>query len=114
MDSILTSIKKLLGISEDDHYFDETIVMHINEAFMVLTQIGVGPSSGFVVTDDTTPWSDFIPDESAVRAEWIKTYIYLRVKLMFDPPSNQALLQSINNQISEYEWRLHVAAESEV
>lgn len=114
MDSILTSIKMLLGISEDDTYFDKPLVMHINQAMMILMQIGVGPKNGFVVTDNNTSWADYIPDESPVRVEWIKTYLYLRVKLSFDPPSSQSLLQAINDQLREYENRLLLAAESEV
>lgn len=114
MDSILTSIKMLLGISEDDTYFDKQLVMHINNAIFVLTQLGIGPKEGFIVRDDNTSWSDFVPNESPVRVEWIKTDVYFRVRLSFDPPSSQSLLQSINDQIKEYEHRLLIASESEV
>lgn len=110
MESILTSIKKLLGITEDYTHFDADIVMHINTVFMTLTQLGVGPSNGFIIEDKTAIWSDFIEDPTKYQA--VKSYMYLRVKLLFDPPTNSALIEAINRQISEYEWRLNVAAES--
>ena len=110
MESILTSIKKLLGIAEDYEYFDTDIIMHINSAFMVLNQLGVGPSKPFFVEDKTKTWSDFL----AFDMEAVKTYIYFKVKLAFDPPTSSAVIESINKQINELEWRLNVAAESKV
>lgn len=110
MESILTSIKKLLGITEDYDAFDQDIVMHINTVFMVLTQMGVGPSEGFTIEDDTATWSEFISDPT--KWEMLKSYIYLRVKLLFDPPLSSAVMESMNKQISEFEWRLYVAAEN--
>lgn len=112
MESILTSIKKLLNIEEDDTNFDEEIIMNINAVFMVLTQLGVGPSEGFEIEDDTSIWTDFIPDMRKFNA--IKTYIYMKVKLAFDSASMPGpLIESFNRQIAEFEWRLNHAAESE-
>lgn len=108
MESILSSIKKLLGIAEEYTAFDQDLVMHINSAFMVLTQLGVGPSSGFVIYDDTATWSDFVITS---KLELVKSYIYLKVKLLFDPPLSSAVMESINRQISEFEWRLQVAVD---
>lgn len=109
MESILTSIKKMLGIDEAYDHFDDDIIMHINSVFMTLTQLGVGPTSGFIITDKSTCWIDFIPDITKLQA--VKSYMHLRVKLLFDPPTNSALIEAINRQISEFEWRLNVAAE---
>lgn len=110
MDSILTSIKKMLGITEDYEHFDPDIIMHINSAFMILTQLGVGPIEGFFIEDETSLWSDFLP--STPRLEAVKSYVYLKVKLLFDPPSSSAVIESITKSISELEWRLNVTAET--
>ena len=110
MESILTSIKKLLGITEEYDQFDPDIIMHINSVFMILTQLGVGPSEGFSIEDDTSVWSDFIKDANKIEA--VKSYIYLKVKLLFDPPLSSAVIDSTNRLINELEWRLNVAAES--
>lgn len=110
MESILTSIKKLLGIGEDYEHFDPDIIMHINSVFMDLTQMGVGPSYGFAIEDDISEWTDFIPDTRQLQA--VKSYIYLRVKLLFDPPTSSSVMEAMNRDIQRYEWRLNVAAES--
>ena len=110
MESILTSIKKLLGIQEDYEHFDADIIMHINSVFMILTQLGVGPSEGFTIEDKTSNWTDFASDTTKVEA--VKSYVYLKVRLLFDPPASSAVIESINRMISEYEWRLNVAAET--
>lgn len=110
MDSILTSIKKLLGIADDYTHFDNDIIMHINSVFMVLTQLGVGPSEGFIIEDSSTDWEEFIEDPTTLQA--VKSYVYLKVKILFDPPTSSAVMESTNRMISEYEWRLNVAAES--
>lgn len=114
MDSILTSIKKLLGVADEYTHFDPDIVMHINSVLMILTQLGVGPAEGFIIEDETSVWNDFIPDANPVKLEAVKSYIYLKVRLLFDPPLSSAVLESINRQISELEWRLNVAAESSI
>ena len=110
MESILTSIKKLLGITEEYDQFDPDIIMHINSVFMILTQLSVGPAEGFSIEDDTAVWTDFIQDVK--KLESVKTYIYLKVKLAFDPPLSSAVIESMNRLINELEWRLNVAAES--
>ena len=110
VDSILTSIKKLLGPEEIYEHFDADIIMHINSAFSTLTQLGVGPEEGFVITDKTAIWTDFIQDNK--RLEFVKTYIYLKVKLVFDPPLSSSVLDAMNRQINELEWRLNVAVDS--
>lgn len=110
MESILTSIKKLLGITEEYTHFDSDLIMHINSVFMILTQLGVGPSEGFFITDKDTNWDDFIP--SGANMESVKSYVYLKVKLLFDPPQSSAVMESMNRMISELEWRLNVEAET--
>lgn len=112
MESILTSIKKLLGIHEDDDAFDTDIIIHINSVLMILTDIGVGPTEGFAIAGKSETWDDFLGD--GVNYEAAKTYIYLKVRSVFDPPASSAALEAMNNQIKEYEWRLNVRAESEV
>lgn len=109
MDSILTSIKKLLGIPEEYEQFDTDVIMHINSALFVLTQLGVGPSGGFSITDKTSKWTDFVSD--VTKIESIKTYVYLKVRLVFDPPTSSAVIDAINRQISELEWRINVAVD---
>ena len=111
MESILTSIKKLLGIEEDDVSFDEELVMHINSVIMALTQLGIGPPEGFEIEDETSTWQEFIPEMTKFNA--VKTYIFMRVKLAFDSASMASpLIECYNRQIAEYEWRLTHAAES--
>lgn len=109
MESILTSIKKLLGIAEDYTHFDNDIIMHINSVFLILTQLGVGPPEGFVIQDATALWTDFVADDK--NLELIKSYTYLKVKIMFDPPLSSAVLDSTNQLIKEYEWRIQVASD---
>ena len=111
MESILTSIKKLLGIAEEYTHFDADLIMHINSVFSILTQIGVGPAEGFSIKDESSVWSDFVPEKS--KWELIKSYTYMKVKLLFDPPLNSAVIESANRIISELEWRIQVAADSE-
>lgn len=108
MESILTSTKKLLGITEEYEHFDKDIIMHINTVFLTLNQIGVGPEEGFLIEDETAEWVDFISDSAQLQA--VKTYIYLRVKLLFDPPLSSAVIDSMNRMIAELEWRIRLAA----
>lgn len=109
MDSILTSIKKLLGIAEDYKEFDTDIIIHINTAFSKLNQLGVGPEKGFSIKDKTSVWTEFLAD--AKNLESVKTYVYLIVRLVFDPPQSSAVMTSMENTINQLEWRLNVAAE---
>lgn len=110
MESILTSVKKLLGIVDEYEHFDSDIIMHINSALFTLKQLGVGPSEGFTISDKNATWTDFIKDIEKVEA--VKSYVYLKVKLVFDPPASSAGMEAIKNQISEYEWRLNVEVET--
>lgn len=109
MESILTSIKKLLGIAEEYEHFDADLIMHINSVFSILTQLGVGPSEGFSIEDEVAVWTDFIPEKSKI--EFVKSYMHLKVKLLFDPPLGSAVIESMNRTISELEWRIQVAAD---
>ena len=109
MESILTSIKKLLGMGEDYTHFDDDIIMHINMVFSTLNQLGVGPPNGFIIKDNEAVWGDFVNDEKKFEA--VKTYIYLKVKTVFDPPQSSAVLESIKENIAELEWRLSDSAE---
>lgn len=109
MESILTSIKKMLGITEDYTHFDDDIIMHINSVFMILTQMGVGPAEGFFIEDKSALWEDFTTD--VINLQAIKSYMYLKVKLLFDPSASSAVTESTNKLISELEWRLYVAAD---
>ena len=110
MESILTSIKKLLLISENYKQFDPDIIMHINSVFMTLQQLGVGPSEGFYIEDEFAEWTDFVDDITQIQA--VKTYIFLKVKLLFDPGSiGSSTLAAYERQIQELEWRLNWVAE---
>ena len=106
-DSILNDIKKLLGIDNTYTEFDTDIIIHINSVFMILNQLGVGPESGYRITDSLNTWSEFTDNE--YEMESVKSYIYLKVRMMFDPPQSSALMQAMNEQIKEFEWRLNVA-----
>lgn len=110
MESILTSIKKMLGISEEYTHFDEDLIMHINSALAVLCQLGVGPSEGFFITNKSAVWSDFVPDLS--KLQFIKTYVYQKVKLLFDPPQSASAIEALNRSISELEWRINAQVDS--
>ena len=113
MESILTSIKKMLGIAEELTEFDAELIMHINSVFTTLAQLGVGPSTGFYIEDETAEWTDFIADLSKLHA--VKTYMYMKLRLIFDPSSlGSATLAAYERQIQEYEWRLNVIAETKV
>lgn len=109
-ESILTSIKKLLGIEENYTHFDQDIIIHINSVLSILKQIGVGPSGGFVITGGDETWDQFIKKDFN-SFSMVKSYIYLKVRLLFDPPLSSAAVDSINKQIAEYEWRLFVEAD---
>ena len=108
-DSILTSIKKLLGIAEEYEFFAADVIMNINMAFMVLYQLGVGPSTAFSIEDKTATWSDFLSDTTDLAG--VKTYIFLKVKLVFDPPQSSAAMEAIKQNIAELEWRLNAAVD---
>lgn len=108
--SILNSTKKILGISADYEAFDTDIIFHINSAFSTLNQLGLGPDEGFMIEDDTEEWSDFIEDD--LRLNSVKTYVFLKVRVIFDPPNTGYVLAALQEQIRELEWRLNVVRES--
>ena len=109
MESILTSIKAMLGITEQYTHFDSELIMHINSAFSILTQLGVGPSSGFSIQDDYATWTDFMDTDP--RLEMVKTYMYQKVKFMFDPPDRSVIADAMKRQIDEFEFRLTIATD---
>ena len=109
MESILTSVKKLLGIAEEYEHFDADLIMHINSVFMVLNQLGVGPEEGFSIQGAEAVWTDFMPAGSNMEA--VKSYIHMKVKLLFDPPASGTVIESYNRLINELEWRLYTEAE---
>lgn len=109
MNSILNSVKHALGLSENYNVFDADVIMHINSTFMTLTQLGVGPVEGFRILDDSEEWQDFIG--TSQHLESVKTYMYLKVRLLFDPPGTSFAIESMKEMAREYEWRLNVQAE---
>lgn len=111
MDSILNSIKKLIGMDPEYTQFDTDLIIYINSIFSVLKQVGVGPENGFSINDDSAVWYDYIPDYDK-NFEFVKTYIELRVKLVFDPPLTSSVLDAMKETIKELEWRLNVAGET--
>lgn len=104
MESILTSVKKTLGIVEEYECFDADLIMHINSVLSILTQLGVGPSEGFAISDKNDVWTDFFAEDSRLNS--VKSYVGLKVRLLFDPPTSSAVTEAINRQISELEWRI--------
>ena len=108
--SILTSTKKLLGLDEFYTAFDTDVIMHINSVFAVLTDLGIGPSVGFQIVDDSATWDEFLGSD--LRYNSVKTYVYLRVRMLFDPPTTGYAIEAMREQIKELEWRLNVQREA--
>jgi hypothetical protein len=108
--SILKSTKKILGIGLDDDSFDLDIVTHINSAFSTLHQLGIGPVDGFVIEDEDAEWADFGVTKIPILSQ-LKTCVYLQVKMLFDPPGTSYLIDSLNKQLGEQQWRLSVMRE---
>lgn len=111
MESILTSVKKLCGMTEEYTHFDEDIIMYVNDVFTTLARLGVGPTKGFHIVDKDDMWSDFIEEESLLYHK-VKTYVKRKCQLQFDPPQSSAHLTALTNAIAEDEWRLVEIAES--
>lgn len=111
MDSILTSIKKMLGIDADYSPFDMDIIMHINAVFVILRQLGAGPEGGFSITGATETWSNYSSDSNLVNL--VRPYMYLKVRLAFDPPQASAAVESTKEMIAELEWRISVHVDPE-
>lgn len=105
-DSILDSIKKILGMPPEYDAFDTDLVIHINSVFGILTQLGVGPEGGFSISDNTTLWKSYLGDYKDL--EMVKSYIALKVRLVFDPPTVGSVMDAMKEQIREFEWRLNV------
>ena len=109
MESILRTIRKMIGPDETYTHYDTDLIIHINSALAVLTQLGVGPSEGFFIQDESATWNDFLGNDP--KLEMVKSYVYMKVKLAFYPPSSSAVIDSMNRSISEFEWRANMAAE---
>ena len=110
-EGILESIKKMLGLLKEYTAFDSDIIIHINSVFTILNQLGVGPKEGFKITGYEEQWSDFTNDK--LNIENVKTYVYLKVRLLFDPPLNSSVLDSTKQLIGEYEFRLNITEKEE-
>ncbi len=108
-DSILNSTKKILGLNDDYTAFDADVLMHINSILATLNQLGIGPENGFAIEDAVSTWDDFLGEDPRLNS--VKTYVYLRVRLLFDPPATSYVITSMNEQIHELEWRLNVQRE---
>ena len=108
-DSILTTVKKLVGIDESYDAFDLDIITHINSAFSTLDQLGIGPEEGFMIEDDSAVWGDFLGDDNRLNS--VKSLIGLKVRVVFDPPATSFTLEAFKKQIEELEWRLNVYRE---
>lgn len=109
-DSIFLSVKKMLGMGADYNAFDTDILTHINSVFLILAQLGVGPGVPFFIEGSEEKWTDFMEDISKINL--VKSYMYLKVRLLFDPPNVGVLHEAMERQISEFEWRLNVQAET--
>jgi hypothetical protein len=108
--SILTSTKKILGLSSDYTAFDLDIITHINASLSTLTQLGIGSENGFYIEDASDVWTDFIPNGTVLNM--VKTYIFLKVRMLFDPPATSFLITAMNEQLREYEWRISALREN--
>lgn len=108
-DSILMTIRKLVCGDPYANHFDTDLLVHINACFSILNQLGVGPESGFVVTDETQSWSSYVADNRILNM--VKTYVTLKVKKIFDPPLTSSVLEAMDKEISQLEWRLNVAVD---
>lgn len=111
-DSILTSTKKILGIEEDYKEFDLDILTHINSVFMILRQLGIGPQEGFFIEDEKAVWVDFLGDDPNLNA--VKTYVFLRVRILFDPPTSSYHIEALKEQVKEIEYRLNLHMETSI
>lgn len=110
-ESILTSVKKVLGLDVSYTAFDLDVLMHINTTFSILNQLGIGPDDGFMIEDSSSVWDDFFGADP--RKNSVKTYVYLRVRMLFDPPTTSFHLGAMKEQIAELESRLNILREGE-
>lgn len=111
MESILTSIKKMLGLTAEQINFDTELIIHINSVLSILTRdLGVGPADGFIIQDELSTWTDFLGENARIHD--VKTYVYFKVKLIFDPPLSSTVVKLIEDTIDELEWRLNISVEN--
>lgn len=110
MDSILLSVKKLLGIASNYKQFDTDVIIHINSVFLTLNQLGIGPDDGFSIAGESEEWSDYIPDNQLLLNA-VKSYIYLKVKMLFDPSLTSSINDLMKEEIKELEWRMNLLAD---
>lgn len=111
-DSILNSVKKILGLPESYTPFDPDVTMHINSAFSTLEQLGIGPIGGYMIEDESAVWDAFLGADPRLNS--VKTYVCLRVRMLFDPPQTAHLIAAMKEQIQELEWRLNVHIEQTI
>lgn len=109
--SILNSTKKILGLPEDYTVFDHDVITHINTAISQLTQLGIGPPQGYMITSVDDEWNDFIDVENDLQLNNVKTYVFLKTRQYFDPPTTSYLISAMERQIQELEWRMNVHRE---
>lgn len=109
-DSILDTTKRACDVAEDDTAFDNTILLHINSVFSKLTQLGIGPAEGFDISDRSTTWAMYLMNDR--RYNLVKTYMYLNVRMLFDPPTTSYHITAMQENLKEYEWRISVLRES--
>ena len=107
-ESILVSIKKLIGLAPEDNSFDIDLITHINSAFDILSQLGIN-AEGFYIEDDSASWADYLPSEQYLQK--VKTYVYMKVRKWFDPPQNGTAMQALDSSIAELEWRINVTVD---
>lgn len=110
--SILTGTKKILGIEAEVTAFDHDVLTHINSAFSTLNQLGVGTPGQFLVEDESTEWAEFYDDDDSIL-NLVRSYVFLKVRLIFDPPATSYAIQALKEQIAEFEYRLSIAREDE-
>lgn len=111
-DSILKTVKNYVNVNNEDDVFDDELILDINSTFLTLNQIGAGPEKPFTISDDTSVWSDFMTNIDDVSA--IKSYVCMRVRRMFDPPTSGSLDNALKELIAEYEWRINIAVDQGV
>ena len=108
-DSILDSTKKILGLDSEYTPFDHDVIIYINSTFSILDQLGIGPIGGFSIEDNTATWDDYVVPSNQLQL--VRTYVYLKTRMLFDPPTTSFLIEAMNNQIKEIEWRLNSVRE---
>lgn len=111
-ESILIDVKKLAGLAPEDDSFDKDLIIYINTVIAVLTQLGVTPSQSFILEDQDTQWSDYLPSDTSLETfQFVRSYISMKVRLIFDPPQNTTVMDALKGAIAECEWRINVEAD---